>query len=103
MIESLLYCIIDVNILTDSQKRFIVGLINSSVFINDVICSAVFLLKLVIVIVVIFVVFILAFFSSFIVCSRLLRIDRLRIVKSVFFSALLIVDQFRSILIRLTR
>ena len=103
IVKSLLYCIIDVNILTDSQKRFVVDFISSSVFINDVIHSAVFLLKSVVVIVVILIVFVLTFFSFIIVCFKLLRISRLRIVRSVFSFTLLIVDWFRSILIKLTR
>ena len=90
IIESLLHCMIDIDILTDSQKRFIISIIDSSILINDVICSVILLLISIIVIVVIFVVFILTFSDFVIVHLRQLRIGRLREIESVFSFTLLI-------------
>ena len=91
-----------VNILIDFWS-FFVDFWESSVLINGVVHSTVFLLKLTVAIVVIFVVFKLVILtcSLIIVHPRLLRIGRLRIIRSVFFFVSLIVWLLRSILIRL--
>ena len=99
MINSLLYSMIDVNVLTYFLRRFFICLIESSVLINDVVCSAVFLFKLTVIIVVIFVVLkLIVFICSFI----MIHFDLLRVVRSVLFFVSLIVEWFSSILIRLT-
>ena len=71
IVEGLLYCIINVNILI---KFFFIDLSESSIFINNVVYLIIFLFKSTIVIVVIFVVFKLTVFSLIIVDSRQLRV-----------------------------
>ena len=95
VIRSLLYSIINVNVLIDFWSFFI-DFRESSVLINDVVHSIIFLLKLTVAIVVIFIVIelVVLICSLIIVYSKLLRI-----VRSVFSFTLLIVELVRSILI----
>ena len=96
VIESLLYSMIDVNVLIDFWSFFI-DLRESSVLVNDVACSIIFLLKLTVAIVVVFIVFELTILSLTVVYFRLLRV-----VRSVSAFISLVVWLFSSILIRLT-
>ena len=99
MIDDLLYSVIDVNIITDFQRGFFICLRKCSVLINDVVHSAVFMFESTVFVVVVLVVLklIVLICSLVIVHSRLLRI-----VRSVFFFTLLIVELVRLILIKLT-
>ena len=71
MIEGLLYCIINVNVLIDF---FLIGFLKSSIFVNGVVHSPIFLFKLTIVIVVIFVVFKVTVPDLIMIDSRWLRV-----------------------------
>ena len=102
MIESLVYSMIDINIIVDFREWFLIG---SLIFVNDMISSAVLLLKLTIAIVVIFVVLKLTVLacSITVVYLRLLRVvGQLRIVRSVHAFISLTVLLFSSVLIRFT-
>ena len=76
VIDDLLYCIIGVDILIDFWERLFIDFRESSVLINNVVCSIIFLLKLTIAIVVVFVIveLIILICSLIIVYFRLLQI-----------------------------
>ena len=67
IVEGLLYCIINVNILINF---FLIDLLKSSIFINNVVYPTIFLFKSIIIIVVIFVVFKLTVLSFTIIDSK---------------------------------
>ena len=94
VIGDLLYSVISVDIFANFQRRFFICFVKCSVLINNVVYSTVFLLKLTVNVVIILIVLelIVLICSFIIVCSVLLRIDRLRVVKSDFFFISLIVE-----------
>ena len=107
MVRSLHYSMIDVNVLI--SLRFFVYLKESSVYVNGVVCPAIFLLESTVIVIVIFIVLKLTepVCGLSMVCPSLLRVAwlqivRLRIVRPVSAFILLVVRLASLILIRPT-
>ena len=89
MIKDLLNSVIDINILINLLRRFFIDLLKSSVLVNDVVYSVIFLFNLTVIVVAVLVdLKLIVLICDFIIIHS----DLLRVVRSVPFFISLIVE-----------